>query len=68
MAYAEVGRFNDAQQAVQDAISLANNYGLKEDATNMQQRLELYKNGQPCRQSFTNATLHLPKMAIKFIY
>ncbi|HSY74068.1 MAG TPA: tetratricopeptide repeat protein [Dongiaceae bacterium] len=68
MAYAEVGRFNDAQQAVQDAISLANNYGLKDDATNMQQRLELYKNGQPCRQSFTNTTIHLPQMAIKFIY
>ncbi|HTA95857.1 MAG TPA: tetratricopeptide repeat protein, partial [Verrucomicrobiae bacterium] len=68
MAYAEVGRFNDAQQAAQDAISLANNYGLKDDATNMLQRLELYKNSQPCRQSFTNATLNLPKMAIKFVY
>jgi Flp pilus assembly protein TadD len=68
MAYAELGRFNDAQQAEQDAINLAARYKFKDDVAAMNERLQLYKNNQPCRESFTNATLNLPKVVAQFIY
>jgi tetratricopeptide (TPR) repeat protein len=55
MADAELGRFADAQQAEQDALRLAENYHQTNDAPVLRQRLELYKNRQPFRQSFTNA-------------
>ena len=56
MACAEVGRFDEAQQAVQAAIDLATAARMKK-LEPLQQRLELYKNHQPWRESFraTNA-------------
>ena len=68
MAYAELGRFDDAQQAVGDAIALAGKYKLKDDIAAMTARLQLYKDRRPCRESFTNATLNLPKIVTPFIY
>jgi tetratricopeptide (TPR) repeat protein len=56
MACAEVGRFDEAQQATQAAIDLASAARMKK-LEPLQQRLELYKNHQPWRESFraTNA-------------
>jgi len=34
----------------------------------MTARLQLYKGRRPCRESFTNATLNLPKIVTPFIY
>jgi Tfp pilus assembly protein PilF len=51
MAYAETGRFDEAQQAVQKAIDLA--VAAKMDTRqSMQQRLDLYKIHKPWRESF----------------
>jgi tetratricopeptide (TPR) repeat protein len=52
MAYAELGRFGDAQQAAQDAVKLATAYDLTNDTVVIGQRLLLYQNNQPFRQSF----------------
>jgi hypothetical protein len=52
MAYAELGRFSDAQQAAQDAVKLATAYDMTNDTTVIGQRLLLYQNNQPFRQSF----------------
>jgi tetratricopeptide (TPR) repeat protein len=63
MACAEVGRFDEAQQATQAAIDLANAAKM-EKLEPLQQRLELYKNHQPWRESFraTNApSADIPK-------
>jgi hypothetical protein len=68
MAYAELGCFDDAQQAAQDAINLATRYNFKDDVAAMTGRLQLYKNHQPYRESYTNATLELPKLVTQFIY
>ena len=68
MAYAELGRFDDAQQAVGDAIGLAGKYKLNDDVAAMTARLQLYRNRQPCRESYTNAALELPKVVTQFIY
>ena len=54
MAYAEVGQFTNAQQAAAYALKLAKAYGMTNDVAVIQQRLQLYKNHQPFRQSFTN--------------
>ncbi len=56
MAYAELGRFSDAQQAAQDALKLATAYDMTNDVVLIQQRLQLYQDHQPFRQSFTNET------------
>jgi hypothetical protein len=57
MACAEVGNFDRAQQLQQQAVSLTEAAGQKEDAAAMKLRLDLYKNRQPWRESFraTNA-------------
>jgi tetratricopeptide (TPR) repeat protein len=57
MAYAELGRFNEAQQAGQDALKLATAYHMTNDVILIQERLQLYQNNQPFRQSYlsTNA-------------
>jgi protein O-mannosyl-transferase len=68
MAYAELGRFDDAQQSVQDAITLAARYNFKDDVAAMNERLQLYKNRQPYRESYTNAAVKLPKVIVQFIY
>ncbi len=56
MACAELGKFDDAQMAAQTALDTANALKLK-NLEPIQQRLELYKNHQPWRESFgaTNA-------------
>ncbi len=51
MACAELGKFDDAQMAAQSAIGVAT--ALKQtDLKPIQQRLELYRNHQPWRESF----------------
>ena len=56
MACAEVGRFDEAQQATQAAIDLATAARMKK-LEPLQKRLRLYENHQPWRESFraTNA-------------
>ena len=61
MSYAEVGRFQDAQQIEQHAIQLAQAAAL-EEANAMLQRLELYKSSRPYHETFTNSSSqNLPK-------
>jgi Flp pilus assembly protein TadD len=57
MAWAELGRFDDAQKAAQAALNLTKAGGMTNDATVVQRRLRLYQNHQPWRESFlsTNA-------------
>jgi tetratricopeptide (TPR) repeat protein len=50
MAYAETGRFSEAQQAEQGAILLARGAGLGTD--DMSRRLALYQSGQPFRVNY----------------
>jgi tetratricopeptide (TPR) repeat protein len=52
MACAETGRFDEAVQHEREATSLARAARQKDDATIMQQRLELYQKHQPWRESF----------------
>jgi tetratricopeptide (TPR) repeat protein len=52
MACAETGRFADAQEAVERAIKIATAAGMKQDVASLQQRLRLYQNHQPWRESF----------------
>ena len=56
MACAELGKFDEAQMAAQSALDLATAAKTK-DLKPIQQRLEIYKNHQPWRESFvvTNA-------------
>jgi tetratricopeptide (TPR) repeat protein len=55
MACAELGRFDDAQKAAQEALNLTKASGMTNNTAAVQQRLQLYQNHQPFRQSFTNA-------------
>lgn len=55
MAYAEAGRFAEAQQAQQQAIARAMAAGETNALAELQPRLRLYQSGQPYRDSFTNA-------------
>ncbi|MBU6410549.1 MAG: tetratricopeptide repeat protein, partial [Verrucomicrobia bacterium] len=58
MANAESGRFANAQQETQSAITLSRKYGITNEAPALQKRLELYRDHHPFRQSFTgNAVL-----------
>ena len=52
MACAETGRFDDAQEAIERAIKIATAAGMKQDVASLQQRLRLYQNHQPWRESF----------------
>ncbi|HEY3761792.1 MAG TPA: tetratricopeptide repeat protein [Verrucomicrobiae bacterium] len=54
MAYAEMGQFDDAQIAEDHALKLATAPQLKGDLPAMNQRLQLYKDKQPYRQSFVS--------------
>jgi hypothetical protein len=72
MAYAETGQFTNAHQTAAYALKLATAYDLTNDAPRLRQRLQLYQNHQPFRQSFlyTNATkltgkLILPSLGTK---
>ncbi len=49
-AYAAVGRFSDAVATAEKAIKLAASTDSKEQAAKIQNRLQLYKAGQPYRQ------------------
>jgi tetratricopeptide (TPR) repeat protein len=54
MACAELGKFEDAQMAAQSALEVAT--ALKQKKLDpIQQRLELYKNHRPWRESFGNS-------------
>jgi tetratricopeptide (TPR) repeat protein len=55
MAAAELGHFDDAQKAAQAALRLTIAGGSTNDVVLMQQRLQLYQNHQPFRQSFAGA-------------
>ncbi len=63
MAYAETGQFKEAQQAAADAVKLATAYGMTNDLPLIQERLQLYQNNQPFRQSFlfTNTPVSAPQ-------
>jgi tetratricopeptide (TPR) repeat protein len=52
-AYAEAGRFKDAEATVQKAIELAAAAGTQKLIPEMQQRLQLYQNGQAYREDFS---------------
>jgi tetratricopeptide (TPR) repeat protein len=54
MACAELGRFDEAQKAGQAALELTRAGNQTNDATTVQQRLQLYQNHQPFRQSFAS--------------
>ena len=58
MAYAEAGRFKDAQTAVQKAIQAAATLGAQKTVPEMQERLHLYQNGQPYREDFSKELGH----------
>ena len=58
-AYAEVGRFADAQQTLQKAIQLTSKTGEADVVSAMQQRLKLYESGRPYREASTNALSEL---------
>jgi tetratricopeptide (TPR) repeat protein len=51
MAYAELGRFDDAQEAVQTALRINATNGATNETGLMRQRLQLYQSHQPYRQS-----------------
>jgi tetratricopeptide (TPR) repeat protein len=51
MAYAETGDFTNAVTCAQNAVDLASQANLKSTEA-IRQRLELYKHGQPWRESF----------------
>ena len=55
MAYAEAGRFKDAQDVVQKAVELATAAGAQKTLPDMQRRLQLYQAGQPYRQDFAKS-------------
>ena len=54
MACAEIGHFDDAQEAVARAIKTAHEAGREQDTSAMQQRLLLYQKHQPWRGSFSS--------------
>lgn len=58
-AFAEAGRFNDAQQTIQRALQLLATAGDTNDAP-LKARLRLYQSGQPYREAFTNAVADSP--------
>jgi tetratricopeptide (TPR) repeat protein len=55
MAYAEAGRFKEAQEAAQKAIELATAAREQKTTAEMQQRLRLYQAGQAYREDFAKA-------------
>jgi tetratricopeptide (TPR) repeat protein len=54
MAYAESGRFSEAQQSLQRAIEIARASGHNDDAAEMLERLQLYRAGRPFRDTSAN--------------
>jgi tetratricopeptide (TPR) repeat protein len=62
MAYAELGQFTNAQQSAAYALELATAYGMTNDVVLIRQRLQLYQNRQPFRQSFLDTNAPAKKM------
>ena len=60
VAYAAVGRFNDATAAAQKAIGLARSAGQTRMASEIETRLELYRAGRPYREPATVSSAHSP--------
>jgi Flp pilus assembly protein TadD len=57
MAQAETGQFDEAQNTVSNAVQLATTAGTKTEVVNgMQERLKLYQQHQPWRESFLLTT------------
>ncbi len=61
MACAEIGRFDDAVKAEQDALDIAKSYRMTNDIAILQQRLRLYQAHKPLRRSFANTNLKEPR-------
>jgi Tfp pilus assembly protein PilF/uncharacterized membrane protein len=59
MACAELGHFDDAQRAAQEALNLFLAGSLTNDAAIVQRQLQLYQNHQPWRESFQTTNLSL---------
>jgi protein O-mannosyl-transferase len=57
MAYAEIGQFDEAQIAEEDALKLATAPEVKGDLPGMKARLKLYEERRPFRQSFAATTV-----------
>jgi tetratricopeptide (TPR) repeat protein len=57
MAYAELGRFDEAQKVAQAALDLARNYEMTDYLPVLEQQMQCYKNYKPFRQTFTNTSL-----------
>jgi tetratricopeptide (TPR) repeat protein len=55
MAYAELGRFEEAAATAQEAIDRLNAAGEQAQAREVQSRLELYRSSRPFREPVTNA-------------
>jgi len=51
VAYAAAGRFNDAIATAQKAIDLARSAGQTQMVSEIETRLQLYRNGQASRQA-----------------
>jgi len=49
-AYAEAGRFDEAQKTAQQAVAAAEQAGAREQAARLRARLKLYQSGQPYRE------------------
>ena len=60
VAYAAVGRFNDATAAAQKAIGLARSAGQTRMASEIETRLELYRARRPYREPATVTSPHGP--------
>jgi Flp pilus assembly protein TadD len=56
MAYAEAGRFQDAQKVVQNAIEIATASGSTNMIPALQERLRLYQSNTPYRDDFSRAS------------
>ena len=54
MAYAEAGRFHEAQQTAGQALDLAAAAKLPDMAAGIRRHLQLYQSGLPCREAVTN--------------
>jgi tetratricopeptide (TPR) repeat protein len=52
-AYANAGRYKEAVEVAEKAYELAEKYQIKCLSNNIKERLELYRRGQPYRQSST---------------
>ena len=49
MAYAETGHFQDAEQTVRKAVQVATASGDTNMLSSLQEHLQLYQSGKPCR-------------------